>query len=357
MKRIQMRPLRGRLIAAVSTILPLLVFSCGLLEERKVYVGVDWLYDHPKLFHLACIFLTIWWQSRCPVKRWWFHGARWECVYNLLPLSLYLGLVFLKHRPIAGAAASIAVVVAGWILVASVSEKHRERDRMIAARAISLLLVCIAAIQLPFCVYGELRQRQELEDWIEIHNTVGERKLESIAVSADTPRRILMRENQETLRELRCVRWAQHVNSERLALLADVAGMELSLLGCSSEGVRIGSVRLPKGVLGQYNHETRQISLSAELISEQNPEQVLRTLLHEVYHAYQHQLVDLLEEYGDSPLTKTAAFDVARIWQKNLTFYIEGEEAFDPYQLQPLEESARAFSDEEFETLTEMIRQ
>ena len=71
------------------------------------------------------------------------------------------------------------------------------------------------------------------------------------------------------------------------------------------------------------------------------------TVFHEVYHLYQHYVVNNID--WNSDFSRSAYFATARAWKENQENYIKSdgtEEGYWLYSKQPLEESAREYARE-----------
>lgn len=93
--------------------------------------------------------------------------------------------------------------------------------------------------------------------------------------------------------------------------------------------------------LGAFNPVTKQIDLNAGLLLEDNPQQVMETIMHESRHAYQDFAINHPEQVSvDAETIKT--------WEYNFTHYISPEFDFEAYVNQPVEADANEFSERMF---------
>lgn len=90
--------------------------------------------------------------------------------------------------------------------------------------------------------------------------------------------------------------------------------------------------------LGAYNNERNKIILNTLLLEEENPRKIIRTLLHEAHHAFQHFAVE--HPWRAKP-------DESNIysWEFSIENYISPDVDFNMYQSQPIEADADDFTE------------
>ena len=90
--------------------------------------------------------------------------------------------------------------------------------------------------------------------------------------------------------------------------------------------------------LGAYNNERNKIILNKLLLEEKNPRKIIRTLLHEARHAFQHFAVE--HPWRAKP-------DESNIysWEFSIENYIRSDENFDLYRNQSIEVDADDFAE------------
>lgn len=148
--------------------------------------------------------------------------------------------------------------------------------------------------------------------------------------------------HMEELCRLEDTAWAELTVEERLDVLQTVANIERTYLGVPHE-LPVGGSIMEEGLLGQYNPVTKQIALSLDHLAEDDAADVLDTVLHECYHAYQHSVVEL---YGQSPerYRQLQMFAAARDYVEELQEYQDGED-FTAYYTQRFEADARRYAE------------
>lgn len=96
--------------------------------------------------------------------------------------------------------------------------------------------------------------------------------------------------------------------------------------------------------LGAFDPITKRIDLNANLLRDGNPEEVMKTIMHESRHAYQDFAIKHWEEGKVSVDEATV-----RIWKDNFAHYISPEYDFEAYCNQPVEKDANDFADRMYE--------
>ena len=93
--------------------------------------------------------------------------------------------------------------------------------------------------------------------------------------------------------------------------------------------------------LGAFNPETKQINLNESLLLEDDPQQVLETIMHESRHAFQDFAINHPEQVSVDKET-------INMWEYNFKHYIRPEFDFEAYVNQPGEADANDFSERMF---------
>ena len=93
--------------------------------------------------------------------------------------------------------------------------------------------------------------------------------------------------------------------------------------------------------LGAFNPDTKQIDLNADLLKEDDPQQVMETIMHESRHAYQDFAVN-------HPELVSVDKETIEVWEDNFVHYISPEFDYQAYVNQPVEADANDFSERMF---------
>lgn len=137
----------------------------------------------------------------------------------------------------------------------------------------------------------------------------------------------------------------------KLWVLQTVSDLELGFLGVPNK-IEVYVDELESGISACYNENEQSITLSYNTL-DRKPSACLRSLLHEVYHCYQHRLVEAYNAAVES-LKNLQIYDAARIYKREFATY-KGINDLEAYAKQQVEIDANAFSKEAAERYLEWI--
>lgn len=114
--------------------------------------------------------------------------------------------------------------------------------------------------------------------------------------SADTPitNYSTIENNLNTINLLQEDIWDILSLQERLNVLQTIANIEASYLGLPHE-LNVISAVMDEETLGYYNDQIHTVAFNIDFLRQGNSADILETLTHEAFHAYEHRLVDLYE--------------------------------------------------------------
>lgn len=137
--------------------------------------------------------------------------------------------------------------------------------------------------------------------------------------------------------------WGNLSIDEKLEAAAVVKNIEMSNMGISHE-IYIMSQSMDNDVLGWYSHEEKAIALNIDHMRNSEPEDIIRTICHECFHAYEHQQVELYdsvdEKYKNMPM-----FSPAQKYAYEFENYVNGDDDYEAYYSQSAEENAREYAE------------
>ena len=100
---------------------------------------------------------------------------------------------------------------------------------------------------------------------------------------------------------------------------------------------------LEDGIRGRYILRDHEIQMDEDHVKNSPVQEVLGTICHEAYHAYQIAVVEVFREAG-AEKRALLLFRRAEIYQEELGQYQKGQEDYARYYSQKLEEDARRYS-------------
>lgn len=154
-------------------------------------------------------------------------------------------------------------------------------------------------------------------------DTARQKEMSTHSETNQTNRSQIIEDNIDDLLLLQPDVWCELDLDQRLDVLRIVAGIESTNWGIPQ--VRICARSMDAGTLGAYEHGTKTVMLSLEHLAFDEPEAVLDTLCHEVYHAYQHRLVNLYNSLN-TPERNLALFRDVSDYAYEFDHYISGSD-------------------------------
>ena len=146
--------------------------------------------------------------------------------------------------------------------------------------------------------------------------------------------------------------WNECPEEERLEILSAIVRVECRYLGMA-DAPSLQLAYLPDGTLGMYTDETDTITLSYPYLraAAASGYGALRVLLHEIFHRYQHRLVDFYHAVGENaqtaPYQKLLLLDRAAVYRTELANYQlpdGSDDSYDAYRSQKLETDAESYA-------------
>lgn len=145
--------------------------------------------------------------------------------------------------------------------------------------------------------------------------------------------------------------WDSLTINEKLTLLQDISNCEAYNLGLNST-IQIVIADLKDGSYGCYDHYFKRITIDLSHLKNDNPNSILNTVLHEMYHAYENELVELYLG-ADVSHKRLKAINRCEEYLRELSDYQKGStedvEQYMLYYTQVLETDSRAYAKTECE--------
>ncbi|MBR4881269.1 MAG: hypothetical protein IKU19_05005, partial [Clostridia bacterium] len=125
--------------------------------------------------------------------------------------------------------------------------------------------------------------------------------------------------------------------------LSVIKDIEADYLGINHE-IYLSVDFTDEGTLSYYSHREHKIVISAEHIKNGSPYDVLHTLLHESYHAYSYQVVDLYRNVPDE-YKRMRLFKNAQRYEEEFSSYVNGNDDYFGYISQFCEMDANQYAE------------
>lgn len=160
-------------------------------------------------------------------------------------------------------------------------------------------------------------------------------------------------DNTDMLRKLDQDCWSSLSDREKHDLLQQVVDTECRYLGLPQHTVSLVEMELPS-VLGSYSHKNRTVNLNHNVFLEASAERLISVLFHEMYHGVEYALVEVYLS-ADPVYRGINALAKAETYLDELTNYTYGEENFEKYYAQLVEQDSRKYAEERAEQYREAI--
>lgn len=149
--------------------------------------------------------------------------------------------------------------------------------------------------------------------------------------------------------------WKKLSEEKKLDVLQTLANVEKAQQGISHE-VLVCAEPLGFSTYGLYDHNSHTVTLNSNIIIGDDAKQAVKTLCHEVRHAYQHDVADAYLSL-DKEYQQLGIFDDVRKYYENLDDYKQvSKDGFEEYENQPVEADSRAYSEKRSEFYFEQAK-
>lgn len=139
--------------------------------------------------------------------------------------------------------------------------------------------------------------------------------------------------------------WINLTLQEKLVLMQIAANIEANYLGISHE-LNVVSITVADNVYGYYDYSKHLIVVNTTILENSNAYDVLETVCHEAYHAYQYQQVILFNQLDEESQSLLMFYEISLYKAEFEGGYIDGTDDFAGYYMQTCEVNAREYADE-----------
>lgn len=149
--------------------------------------------------------------------------------------------------------------------------------------------------------------------------------------------------NIDIVSNLRQEVWETLSLAQKAATLQTICNIEAFYLGLPHE-LNLAIVTIPNArTIAQYNDSTHTVALNIDYLDSMEAEEILDSVCHETFHAYQHRLVDAYESVSDD-YKDLLTFHNANKYKDEFSSYIDGDDDPLGYYFQSCESTARVYA-------------
>ena len=174
------------------------------------------------------------------------------------------------------------------------------------------------------------------------------------APSVFTSKKWTVEQQIDTVKKLQSDLWKELSREEKQEVLGVVRNIELRHLGIT-HSVDLGFSVLKVNTLGSYNENVYQILIDLNHLDKSPVDEVLHTVLHEIYHVYQHEQVQILEHIPEKYINLRMFSDI-KDYAEEIANYTNGDDYLS-YRSQALERNANDYADEGVADYYKLIQQ
>ncbi len=238
-----------------------------------------------------------------------------------IAVLLYLALVIINYREAQRNSTATAPAPFKWFASAMLSTRT-------IVSIIFLSLIVSVAIK-PYLGFPIMERAA---------STTTENQTLSASTEGET-----IAKNIDTVLLLQEEYWTELTVDERLSVLRTIADIETNYLGIPE--VDLCTEVLEENVLGHYVDETRTVTINLSYLATEPAREMLSTLCHEVYHSYQHRLVEFYDTLTAEEKELLIFYEASR-YKDEFANYIDGNEDLEGYLAQYCERDSDNYAEE-----------
>lgn len=259
----------------------------------------------------------------------------------ITPIEIYTLICFFKDLKVFAAISvslSLSLTFGYFFLILSQKIHNKKRKKQIIRRRIKFGLLgsrtIVACCMLLFIIPLGM-------------NTIFGKTMAFKNTAADVPNsenECSIANNIDIVSNLIQEKWSTLNINEKANTLQTVSNIECWYLGLPHE-LNLKIDTLQKSTIAQYNDKTHTITVNVLFLDSSDAQEMLNSICHEAFHAYQHRLCDAY--YSVDPKYKTLiAFCDVPSYEKEFENYIDGKSDFFGYFSQNCESQARKYASE-----------
>ena len=152
----------------------------------------------------------------------------------------------------------------------------------------------------------------------------------------------LLDQNLDVLQKIEEDKWEVLSVNEKMNVLNTIVSIEKEELGIPY-ALNVTEEKLSEGLVAQYHPLSNTIKIDKDYMNDCTSDEVVDSICHEVYHAYQNCLVELYEN-SSMEYRNLVVFKSVPEYKKEFTQYKDGMDEIFDYYMQTCECDARAYA-------------
>ncbi len=336
-----------KVLTKLSIFIPFSILFLVLIEPINIVIPQLNIYWRGGICRtIVVMFTAIWMFCDLPFRKSCCNGTWTETMYNLVPLEFLSMIVFAQYHFIMAVILFFTMVITLILFKIYLFRKEKKgkysqkkhkgyidvfRKGSVTACALLFAIPCLLSIIKYDFRSPDYVSPEEFFD--KIYNQADVKK--------DDLKTNIYEQNKEFFSSFEEKTWSGYDVNEKLAVIEALVKFETTKLGIPE--IEVDTELLPDpDVMGKYNCIDNKISINVDHLCESEISNCIDTVCHEVYHAYQHYLVENVN--WDDEITKNYYFTELRSWRENEEDYKNVlTDGYEEYENQPLEVSARKY--------------
>lgn len=276
-------------------------------------------------------------SSLISIKVTWISGRNYVNLFQNIVISwgIFVFCAYLdvyKSKLLILAAITLLVTLFMVMLILFRKIRHTDNKERIIKKRIKRSMQCVRR-NLSIAMFGVL---VPLGMTVIINGTILNSNMEVIKVYGDEH---CLDANIEVISYIDPERWKNLNVQERLNVCQTILNCEARHLGLSHE-ILVGTQELDSGTLGYYSEAQHLVVIDLNHLKSDMSYEVLKTIIHEATHAYQHEQVALYRTLDDRTRNLLMFYDVS-IYAEEFANYQDGKDDYWQYYGQKIESDAR----------------
>ena len=132
--------------------------------------------------------------------------------------------------------------------------------------------------------------------------------------------------------------WKTATYEQRQQMIREIVAKINTIQGTKVTNIEFYNQGPQNGMMSNGYYRDSDRSIHINLYRQQDFEGILTTVVHELRHAYQHEVTRNPEQF-------IVTEETAQSWARNFKNYITAERSYNAYRSQPVEQDARDFSE------------
>lgn len=351
----KMVSLMNKFLVKSTIIIPMAIIYIMLFcRALNIYIRQINLYINYSGYIFLTIIFMVAWFAFAPLSRSCRKGNILEIMYNLIPVEFALMPMFWeRHFVIAlllvvltiGIEIKIALFICKKFNKEKLDTKLQKKRQSLFYRlsVIGIFFVYLIPSAISAFIY-DFRPREYFSpDNMILYIDDSDKTNEENDV---------YKSNADFISAFDNDKWMKYSIEEKITMIQNLADFESNILHIPK--VTVCSKKIDRYTLGMYDRENNTITVDVQHLNCSDAKKCINTISHEIFHAYQYQLVENFD--WDSEMADTYYYNDLKEWKNNQQNYKNAFlYGYDDYSEQAIEKSAREYAAQETDKIMKYL--